>query len=49
MSVKCQLCAVGSHTLLTVIWSFIFLKEHGLAQRLPASVMMVIGAILIAA
>lgn len=35
-------------TLLTVIWSFLFLKEHRLAQRLPASLLMVIGALLIA-
>ena len=35
-------------TLMTVIWSFLFLKEHGLAQRLPGSVVMVMGAILIA-
>ncbi|MBI1794147.1 MAG: EamA family transporter [Chloroflexi bacterium] len=35
-------------TLLTVIWSFYFLKEHGLAQRLPGSLVMVMGAILIA-
>lgn len=33
---------------MTVIWSFLFLKETGLAQRLPGSVVMVIGAILIA-
>lgn len=35
-------------TLMTVIWSFLFLKERGMAQRLPASLVMVIGAILIA-
>ena len=35
-------------TLLTVIWSSLFLKERGLAQRLPSSLMMVVGAILIA-
>jgi drug/metabolite transporter (DMT)-like permease len=35
-------------TLMTVIWSFLFLKERGLAQRLPGSVVMVIGAVLIA-
>lgn len=35
-------------TLMTVIWSFLFLKESGLAQRLPGSLVMVIGAILIA-
>ena len=34
-------------TLLTVIWSSLLLKERGLAQRLPASSVMVIGAILI--
>lgn len=34
--------------LMTVLWSFLFLKERGLAQRLPASMMMVIGVILIA-
>lgn len=34
-------------TLMTVIWSFLFLKERGLAQRLPGSLVMVIGAILI--
>jgi drug/metabolite transporter (DMT)-like permease len=34
-------------TLMTVIWSFLFLNERGLAQRLPASFVMVIGAILI--
>jgi transporter family protein len=35
-------------TLMTVIWSFLFLKEPGIAQRLPASLVMVFGAILIA-
>ena len=35
-------------TLLTVIWSSLFLKERGLTQRLPASLVMVIGALLIA-
>ena len=35
-------------TLLSVIWSFLFLKERGLAQRLPASIVMILGAILIA-
>ena len=35
-------------TLLSVIWSFFFLKERGLAQRLPASMVMILGAILIA-
>jgi uncharacterized membrane protein len=34
-------------TLMTVIWSHLFLNEHGIAQRLPASFLMVIGAILI--
>jgi transporter family protein len=35
-------------TLLSVIWSFLFLRERGLAQRLPASMVMILGAILIA-
>ncbi len=35
-------------TLMTVIWSLLFLHERGAAQRLPASLVMVIGAILIA-
>ena len=34
-------------TLMTVIWSFLFLNESGIAQRLPASLVMVIGVILI--
>jgi len=34
-------------TLMTVIWSFLFLNERGIAQRLPSSLVMVIGAILI--
>ena len=34
-------------TLMTVIWSFLFLNERGMGQRLPASLVMVIGAILI--
>jgi bacterial/archaeal transporter family protein len=34
-------------TLMTVIWSFLFLNEHGIAQRLPSSLVMIIGAILI--
>jgi uncharacterized membrane protein len=34
-------------TLMTVIWSYLFLNERGIAQRLPASFVMVIGAILI--
>ena len=36
-------------TLLTLIWSFLFLEEQGMSQRLPASLMMVVGAILITA
>lgn len=36
-------------TLMTVLWSFLFLHEHGTIQRLPASLVMVIGAIFIAA
>lgn len=35
-------------TMMTVIWSSLFLKEQGLKQRLPASCLMVAGAILIA-
>ena len=35
-------------TMLTLLWGFLLLKERGLAQRLPASILMVIGAILIA-
>ena len=35
-------------TIITLMWSFLFLKEHGAAQRLPASLVMVVGAILIA-
>ena len=35
-------------TFMTVLWSFIFLKERGVSQRLPGSLLMVIGAILIA-
>jgi drug/metabolite transporter (DMT)-like permease len=34
-------------TLMTVIWSFLFLNERRLVERLPASLVMVIGAILI--
>jgi len=34
-------------TLMTMIWSFLFLKERGLAQRLPASLVMIIGVVLI--
>ena len=34
-------------TLMTVIWSFLFLNERGITQRLPGSLVMVIGAILI--
>jgi len=33
-------------TLMTLVWSFLFLGERGLAQRLPGSLVMVIGAIL---
>jgi drug/metabolite transporter (DMT)-like permease len=35
-------------TLMTLLWSFLFLKEQGLKQRLPAAAVMVIGAVLIA-
>jgi drug/metabolite transporter (DMT)-like permease len=35
--------------MMTVVWGFLFLKERGLAQRLPGSALMVTGAILIAA
>jgi len=35
-------------TLMTVIWGSLILKEGGLRQRLPSSLVMVIGAILIA-
>lgn len=35
-------------TMMTVIWSSLFLKEQGLRQRLPASCLMIIGAVLIA-
>ncbi|MCI0551808.1 MAG: DMT family transporter [Anaerolineae bacterium] len=34
-------------TLMTMFWSSLFLKEHGLKQRLPASIVMVIGTVLI--
>lgn len=34
-------------TLMTVIWSFLFLKERGVVERLPSSLVMVIGAIFI--
>jgi uncharacterized membrane protein len=34
-------------TLLTMTWSFLFLKEHGWKLRLPSSILMVIGAILV--
>lgn len=34
-------------TILTVLWSRLLLKEQGFAQRLPASLLMVTGAILI--
>lgn len=33
--------------LMTVFWSYLFLKERGIRQRLPAAFVMVIGAILI--
>lgn len=36
-------------TLMTILWSSLLLKERGLARRLPASLVMVVGAILIAA
>lgn len=35
-------------TLMTILWSSLFLKEQGLTQRLPAATLMVVGAILIA-
>lgn len=35
-------------TLMTVLWSSLFLQERGLADRLPASLVMVVGAMLIA-
>lgn len=35
--------------LLTMIWSFLLLKEPGLKRRLPSSLVMIIGAILITA
>jgi drug/metabolite transporter (DMT)-like permease len=35
------------NTLMTVVWGCLFLKEHGIAQRLPGSLVMVLGAILI--
>ncbi len=34
--------------MMTVVWSSLFLKEQGLRQRLPASGLMIIGAVLIA-
>jgi drug/metabolite transporter (DMT)-like permease len=34
-------------TLMTMVWSFLFLKERGLAQRLPASLVMITGVVLI--
>ncbi|MBI5291385.1 MAG: EamA family transporter [Chloroflexi bacterium] len=34
-------------TILTVLWGSLFLKERNLAQRLPGSLMMVVGAVLI--
>lgn len=36
-------------TILTVIWGSLFLREHGLIYRLPASLVMVVGAVLMAA
>ena len=35
-------------TVMTIFWSSLFLKEQELTQRLPASIVMVVGAILIA-
>jgi len=35
-------------TVMTVLWGFLFLKERHVAQRLPGSLVMVAGAILIA-
>ncbi len=35
-------------TVMTVLWGFLFLQERGFAQRLPASAIMVVGAVLIA-
>lgn len=35
-------------TLLTVLWGSLFLNERGFSQRLPASLIMVLGAVLIA-
>ena len=35
-------------TVMTVLWSYVFLGERRIAQRLPGSLVMVIGAILIA-
>jgi drug/metabolite transporter (DMT)-like permease len=35
-------------TLMTVVWSFLLLKEQRMKERLPGSLMMVIGAILLA-
>lgn len=35
-------------SVMTVLWSAVFLKEGGLAQRLPASLVMALGAIFIA-
>ena len=35
-------------TLMTILWSSLFLKEQGVTQRLPAATLMVVGAILIA-
>ncbi len=35
--------------LMTVVWGCLFLKERGIAQRLPGSAVMVLGAVLLAA
>jgi len=35
-------------TVMTVVWGFLFLKERGFVQRLPAVALMVVGAVLIA-
>jgi hypothetical protein len=33
---------------MTLLWSFLLLKEQGLKQRLPAAAVMVVGVILLA-
>jgi uncharacterized membrane protein len=33
---------------LTVLWGWLFLKEHDAYQRLPGAVVMVIGGVLVA-